>query len=81
MIVFGHRKCFRMYQVHVGVPGRLPEPLAKDMGLMGQEGKRISHKELVRPPQGRKPNWSREGGGAPPPFLLLLPLLPPFPLR
>ena len=25
-------------------------PPAKDMGLMGQEGKRTSHKGLVRPP-------------------------------
>ena len=37
--LLGHRKGFLA-------------PPAKDMGLMGQEGKHTSHKGLVRPPYG-----------------------------
>ena len=60
VVISGHWKGFRA-------------PLAKDMGLMGQEGKRTSHQGLVRPPYG--PNEKRrkqgkgegEGGIQPPP--------------
>ena len=56
-MVFGHRKCSGGYRVHIGsLEGVLGTP-AKDMGLMGQEGKRTSHKGLVRPPI-----WAGQGG-------------------
>ena len=46
IIVFGLRERFGIHQKGFRTPP------AKDMGLMGQEGKRTSHKGLVRPPYG-----------------------------
>ena len=46
----GYRKGFRA-------------PLAKDMGLMGQEGKHTRHKGAGAPPHMGWPNWRRKGEG------------------
>ena len=49
-MVFRHRKCFGRYQVLIGSPKGVPGTPDKRLGLMGQEGKCTSHKELVCPP-------------------------------
>ena len=55
MIVFGHRKCFGMYRVRIGVPGGYRNPLGVDMG---------HRREAHQPTKGwRAP---RKGGHAPP---------------
>ena len=48
--LLGHRKGLR-------------EPLAKDMGLMDQEGKRTSHKGLVLPHMSRPKEEKERGKG------------------
>ena len=49
-MVFRHRKCFGMHRVLIRSPEGFRAPPAKDMGLMGQEGKRTSHKGAGAPP-------------------------------
>ena len=60
-IVFGHRKCSRGYQVHIGSSEGVLGTPGKDMGLMGQEGKRSSQQGLLPPPYG--PNQRRKERG------------------
>ena len=73
MIVFRHRKCFGGTGYLSGHRKGFRAPPAKDMSLMGQEGKRSSQQGLPCPPygphlRGRK-QGKREGRGGirPPP--------------
>ena len=83
-MVFGHRKCSGGYRVYIGSLEGVPDTPAKDIGLMGQEGKRTSHKGLVCPPYGpakvEKERGRRKGkkGNRIPPSFPLHPLSFPF---
>ena len=79
-IVFGHRKCSGGYLVHIGSLEGVPGSPDKDMGLMGQEGKRTSHKRAGVPPiwasqigEGKGKEERKKGIGFPlPPLPFLL---------
>ena len=75
-MVFGHKKCSGRYRVHIGSPEGVPGTPSKDMGLMGQEGKRSSQQGLLRPPYGphqrRKEKGKREGSGGIRPYWALV---------
>ena len=62
-IVFGHQKCFGGTGYLLGHEKGFQAPPAKDMGLIGQEGKRTSYQGLVRPPYGPNQRIRKEGEG------------------
>ena len=86
-MVYGHRKCFGGYRVHIGSPEGVPGTPNKDMGLMGQEGKRSSQQGLLHPPY--RPNENvkergeerKEGEGFVRPLPSFPLLLPPPPKK
>src|SRR5215216_4845135 len=73
MILFGHRKCSGGTGYISGHRKGVPGTPGKDMGLLGQEGKRSSQQGLLRPPYGlhlrERKGETREGRGGirPPP--------------
>src|SRR6266536_2525695 len=72
-MIFRHRKCSGGTGYISGHRKGFRAPPAKDMGLMGQEGKRSSQQGLLRPPYGphlrERKEGKREGRGGirPPP--------------
>ena len=52
-----------MFWIHIGSLKGFRAPPAKDMGLMGQEGKCTSHEGLVRPPYGPAKEEKERGEG------------------
>ena len=58
---------FRVISEKTEVPGGLPEPPGRVLGLMGLRGKERGAASMGRaPPPPSGPNWTRRGGGAPP---------------
>ena len=69
---------YRVISEKTGVPGGLPEPPGRVLGLMGLRGKERGAASMGRaPPPPSGPNWTRRGAAPP---LFPSPSPPSFPL-
>ena len=77
-MIFGHRKCFGVYRVIIGVPEGVPDTPGRLVGLLGHKRGAHQPKRGWRASHGSRPSGERKGGiRLPPSFLSPLSFPPP----